>query len=95
MLVSLRDRRVPGSKPDSTKNPSCMWVWCALNLTLGVSPLVGLSSSEREYCLTCLSRRLNRVQNEEVRVKSDFGIPRWWDEEVWGGSAGSRVVLVV
>ncbi|GBL89048.1 hypothetical protein AVEN_255191-1 [Araneus ventricosus] len=27
----LRGRRVPGSKPDSTEEPPCKWVWCTLN----------------------------------------------------------------
>ncbi|GBN21807.1 hypothetical protein AVEN_197843-1 [Araneus ventricosus] len=33
--VSARDRRVPGSRPDST----CMWSWCTLNLTSWVKCL--------------------------------------------------------
>ncbi|GBO18871.1 hypothetical protein AVEN_164753-1 [Araneus ventricosus] len=32
----LRDRRVPGSKPDSTKDPPCMWTRCMCNHTYGV-----------------------------------------------------------
>ncbi|GBM98020.1 hypothetical protein AVEN_87366-1 [Araneus ventricosus] len=29
----LRGQKAPGSKHDSTKDPSCMWTCCTLNLT--------------------------------------------------------------
>ncbi|GBM57579.1 hypothetical protein AVEN_85446-1 [Araneus ventricosus] len=32
----FRGRRVPGSKPDSTEDPSCMWACCVINHTQGV-----------------------------------------------------------
>ncbi|GBO09736.1 hypothetical protein AVEN_42379-1 [Araneus ventricosus] len=35
----LQDRNVSGSKPDSTKDPSCVWVWFKLNLMSRVKPL--------------------------------------------------------
>ncbi|GBM43566.1 hypothetical protein AVEN_67078-1, partial [Araneus ventricosus] len=28
----FRDRRVPDSKPEATKEPPCMLAWCTLNL---------------------------------------------------------------
>ncbi|GBM30099.1 hypothetical protein AVEN_78502-1 [Araneus ventricosus] len=43
LVVRSRPRswRVPGSKPDSTEEPSCKRVWCTLNLSeLNNHPLV-------------------------------------------------------
>ncbi|GBN72886.1 hypothetical protein AVEN_115687-1 [Araneus ventricosus] len=32
----LQGWRVPGSEPDLTENPLCIWAWCTLNLTSSV-----------------------------------------------------------
>ncbi|GBM20720.1 hypothetical protein AVEN_105953-1 [Araneus ventricosus] len=36
-MSRLRDRRIPGSKPDPTKDPSCMCVCCTFNLTARIT----------------------------------------------------------
>ncbi|GBL91671.1 hypothetical protein AVEN_71325-1 [Araneus ventricosus] len=42
--VSALEPRFPSSKPDSTNDPSCMWVWCMLNLTSRVKlPSAGVA----------------------------------------------------
>ncbi|GBM75711.1 hypothetical protein AVEN_36105-1 [Araneus ventricosus] len=44
----LRGRRVPGSKPDSTEDPSFMWAWCTLNRTSWLKhPPTGVVSRTR------------------------------------------------
>ncbi|GBM10340.1 hypothetical protein AVEN_131077-1 [Araneus ventricosus] len=66
----LRGPRVPGSKPDSTKDPPCMWVWCALNLSRGNVLLLGMMRKLGEGCqLSCHPLRMTAVQNAEVRSK--------------------------
>ncbi|GBN48991.1 hypothetical protein AVEN_173216-1 [Araneus ventricosus] len=37
----LRSRRVPGSKPDFTGDPPCLWTQCKLNMAWFKCPLAG------------------------------------------------------
>ncbi|GBL72729.1 hypothetical protein AVEN_127962-1 [Araneus ventricosus] len=47
LVVRSRNRRIPGSKPDSTEDLPYMWDWCTLSLTSRVkSPPPGV---EREF----------------------------------------------
>ncbi|GBM39238.1 hypothetical protein AVEN_43640-1 [Araneus ventricosus] len=47
LLRPSRVQRVPGSKPDSTKEPPCKWVWCTSNPSEpNVLPLVWCGSVE-------------------------------------------------
>ncbi|GBM26539.1 hypothetical protein AVEN_245264-1 [Araneus ventricosus] len=64
-----RDRRVKGSKPESTEHPLCMCACGTLNHAPApkVLPLVGRGSLEKGCQLRCRTRYLPAVQNYEVR----------------------------
>ncbi|GBO15973.1 hypothetical protein AVEN_142629-1 [Araneus ventricosus] len=47
-LSPLRSRRVPDSKPDSFKEPPCLWTWCTLNLKWVKCPSAGVVWKFRE-----------------------------------------------
>ncbi|GBN32062.1 hypothetical protein AVEN_97333-1 [Araneus ventricosus] len=61
----LRDRRGPGSKPESAEDPPGVWVWFATNLTLRVKcPPAGIVwTFGEEYLLRSSPRLLTTVQN--------------------------------
>ncbi|GBO40159.1 hypothetical protein AVEN_157304-1 [Araneus ventricosus] len=49
VMPRLRNRRVPGSKPNSTEDSPYMWAWFMLNLTSGVKrPPAGVVWKFRE-----------------------------------------------
>ncbi|GBL81108.1 hypothetical protein AVEN_83173-1 [Araneus ventricosus] len=68
----LRGRRVPESKPGSTKDPTSMWACCMLNHTQGSKrPPAGVvrKSGERVQ-IRCRPHHLTAVQNYEVHPKT-------------------------
>ncbi|GBM68364.1 hypothetical protein AVEN_198816-1 [Araneus ventricosus] len=63
----LQGQRVPGSKPDFTDDPWCMWANCMLNLMLWVKHL---EKVWRGACqLWCHPCYLTMVHNYEVHAK--------------------------
>ncbi|GBM03066.1 hypothetical protein AVEN_14572-1 [Araneus ventricosus] len=62
----FRILRVPGSKPDSTEDPSCLWAWCMLILTWVKFPSDSVEPKFGEEGATSSS---DRVQNYEIRPK--------------------------
>ncbi|GBM97570.1 hypothetical protein AVEN_143801-1 [Araneus ventricosus] len=69
----LQGRRVPGSKPDSTEDPRCMWACSSLNHTCGLNDLLLLQCGVEAWTgmlqLRCRPRHLTAAQNYEVRPK--------------------------
>ncbi|GBO07686.1 hypothetical protein AVEN_21865-1 [Araneus ventricosus] len=67
----LWDRRVPGSKPDSTEDLSCIGpvARSIIRRESNVLPLVWCGTLERGFQLRCLPRHLPAVQTDEVRPK--------------------------
>ncbi|GBM63395.1 hypothetical protein AVEN_82250-1 [Araneus ventricosus] len=68
--VSASGPEVPGSNPDSTEDPRCMWAWCTLNLSSWVKrPPAGVEQELGMPTHVCRSRHLTMVQNPEVLAK--------------------------
>ncbi|GBM40023.1 hypothetical protein AVEN_250496-1 [Araneus ventricosus] len=68
-----RDRRVPDSKPDFTKEPPCKRVWHTSNPSgPNALPPERSGSLERGYRLRCHPRHLTTTQNYKVRSKIAF-----------------------
>ncbi|GBL78005.1 hypothetical protein AVEN_143322-1 [Araneus ventricosus] len=67
----LRGGRIPGSKPDSTENTSCIGPVARKIIYRGpnVLPLVWPGSLERWSHLRCRPRHLTEVYSSEVRHK--------------------------
>ncbi|GBM91345.1 hypothetical protein AVEN_6997-1 [Araneus ventricosus] len=70
----FRGQTVPGSKPDSTEDPQCMWAWWALNLTslikLSLARLISkLLEGDEMLVKVSSSLFLTTIQNNEVPVK--------------------------
>ncbi|GBN30770.1 hypothetical protein AVEN_158639-1 [Araneus ventricosus] len=70
----LWGRRVPGSKPDSTEDPSCIGIAVCEIIFRGpnILPLVWCGSLKWGRQLKCRPRHLTDVQNYEVRLKIDI-----------------------
>ncbi|GBN59580.1 hypothetical protein AVEN_73458-1 [Araneus ventricosus] len=70
--VSILEPDLPGSKSDSTEDPSSIWAWCMLNLISCVKcPPFGVVRKFREGCpLRCGPGHLHTAQNDEVRPET-------------------------
>ncbi|GBN36102.1 hypothetical protein AVEN_152058-1 [Araneus ventricosus] len=65
-----RGQRIPGAKPDWTKEPPCKRVWCTLNPSgPNVLPLVWCGSLESGCQLRYSPRQLTVVRNYESHPK--------------------------
>ncbi|GBM30641.1 hypothetical protein AVEN_18328-1 [Araneus ventricosus] len=60
-----RSQRTPGSKPDSTKDPPCLWSWYMLNVVVVQTSTLqfGAEVWRGKYQLRRRPRHLNAVQN--------------------------------
>ncbi|GBN21905.1 hypothetical protein AVEN_227031-1 [Araneus ventricosus] len=87
LVARFRGLRVPGSKPDFTKDLLYMWAWCSLNLTPWVKrPLAGVvrkfgeelpaqvlaSSSDCGPKLQCPSRNSPRIASKRDVNMDEF-----------------------